>query len=71
MDFGKTAGAPVSIQVRADSDSDEVAGLHRQNRGDRYRGGNSSVLDGRWNIGMVEKKIKIMPERHVALQKIK
>lgn len=39
MDFGKTAGASVSIQVRADSDSDEVAGLHRENRGDRYRGG--------------------------------
>lgn len=39
MDFGKTAGAPVSIQVRADSDLDEVAGLHRQSRGDRYREG--------------------------------
>lgn len=71
MDLGKTARAPVSIQVRADSDLNEVAGLHRQSSGDRYRGGNSSVLDGRWNIGMVEKKIKVMPERHVALQKIK
>ena len=39
VDFGKTAGAPVSIQVKADSDLDEVAGLHRQSRGDRYREG--------------------------------
>lgn len=26
-------------QVRADSDLNEVAGLHRQSSGDRYRGG--------------------------------
>lgn len=39
MDFGKTAGAPMSIQVRADGDLDEVTVLYRESRGDRQRGG--------------------------------